>query len=259
MTRVFSVDMGSWLDVGRVVGSAPVQPSDVAARRVSVANIQNGSLGALFKPLYALDPLPCHNIDANSLPPMHLSKLATLTLLPLALALSSGCSHLSTANTAVPAPAAATASATPASSAAPAPAPKPAVWQDVVISSIPTGATVMIDDQQVGVAPLSAHLEVGQSYQVELLLPGYLISSRNVQAVSSGGGGPSLGKAGLVSYHLVAFPDEVRVYLTAYKDPYRALVKAVAALDAQLGMHKITPDVYREKVAEVTRFYTQGK
>jgi len=198
---------------------------------------------------------------------MKISQLLTLTLLSVTLPLASGCSLLK--KHAAPAPADATAAAAPAPAAAPTPAetpaPKPAkapkapVFQDVAIRSIPSGATVKIDGQSVGNTPLSANLEVGKSYTLELLLPGYLISTQTVQARSSGSGGVSLGKAGMISYHAPAFPGEIRVSLSPDKDPYRALTKAVAALDAQLEMHKITADAYKEKVAEVTRFYGQGK
>jgi hypothetical protein len=198
---------------------------------------------------------------------MNISKLTTLTLLPLTLALSAGCSHLKTSDprSAAPAPMA----AAPASTAAPAPVeapaptpvktPKPPVWQDVTIRSIPSGATVVIDGQPVGTTPLSAKLELGTSYNLELLLPGYLISSQSVHAVSSNGGGISLGKAGLVAYHPVAFPGELRIFLSLDQNPLKALENAISTLDSQLERNKITPDAYQEKVAEVTRFYSQGK
>jgi hypothetical protein len=199
---------------------------------------------------------------------MKISRLLTLLLIPATLAFSTGCSLLKKKSP-PPAPADATAAAAPTPTPAPAPteapAPKPAkapkapVFQDVVIHSIPDGAVVKINGQSVGNSPLSASLELGQTYKLELFLPGYLISTQTLQARSSGGGGVSLGKSGMVSYHPAAFPSEIRVSLSVDKDPFRAMTKAVAALDAQLDMHKISPDAYKEKVAEVTRFYSQGK
>ena len=206
---------------------------------------------------------------------MKISKLLILTLIPLTLALSSGCSILKKKSAPAPAPTDAAVSTTPVATPTPEPAPapiaaeapaptpaktpQPPVWQDVAIRSTPSGATVKINGQTVGTTPLSAQFELGQHYEVELLLAGYLIHTQTVQAQSSGGGGIALGKAGMVSYHPAAFPSELRVSLSRDKDPFKAMEKAVAALDAQLEMHKITPDAYKEKVTEVTRFYAQGK
>lgn len=198
---------------------------------------------------------------------MNLTKLTTLTLIPLTLALSSGCSHLNKNSAPTPAPAEAPVAATPAPAAAPAEtsapkpakAPKPPVWQEVVIRSIPSGATVVIDGQPVGVTPLSATLDLGQSYDLELKLPGYLINTRSLHALSFSGGSLSLGKTGLAANHPPAFPGKLTISLTVDKAPFEALAKAIATLDAQLSRHKITPDAYQEKVAEVTRFYSQGQ
>jgi hypothetical protein len=37
------------------------------------------------------------------------------------------------------------------------------------------------------------------------------------------------------------------------------LQKAVGALDTQLARHKITPEDYKQKVAELARFYSLSK
>jgi hypothetical protein len=188
---------------------------------------------------------------------MNLTKLTTLTLIPLTLALSSGCSLLKKNSPPAPASAEATAAATPAPK--PAKAPKAPVWQDVVIRSVPSGATVVIDGQPVGVTPLSASLDLARTYDLELKLSGYLINMQSLRAVSGGGGGVSLGKSGLAGYHPPAFPSQVRIPLALNKDSFKALENAIAMLDNQLKRQKITPAVYQQKVAEVTRFYSQGQ
>ncbi len=184
---------------------------------------------------------------------MNLTKLTTLTLIPLTLALSTGCTLLKKKSAPAPAPADATAAATPVK------APKAPVWQDVVIRSVPSGATVVIDGQEVGVTPLRASLDLAQSYDLELKLSGYLLSMQSLHAVASGGSGVSLGKSGLAGYHPPAFPRQVRIPLVLNKDSFKALENAIATLDNQLKRQKITAAAYQQKVTEVTRFYSQGK
>ncbi|HTB63996.1 MAG TPA: PEGA domain-containing protein [Opitutales bacterium] len=194
---------------------------------------------------------------------MKITKLASLTLLPLSLALITGCSSLKkssapatdAATSTAPAAAAPAATDTPAAPA-PVKAPKAPVIQDVVINSVPAGATVILNGQEAGQTPYAAKLEVGNAYSIELRLAGYLIDSESVRAASSSGV-PI--KTGMSTSHPPAFRGQYIFNLAPVKDPFHALQNAVSVLDVQLSRHKITPDEYKQKVAELARFYSQGK
>jgi len=184
---------------------------------------------------------------------MNISKLATFTLFPLTLALLSGCALKKKTADSASVPAAASPMA-----AEPAKAPAPPVLQDVTIRSTPSGAKVLIDGSDVGVTPLVAQLNVAAHYDLAFLLPGYLVSSQTVQArafpTSIG-----VGKAGLTSTGKATMPSDVRVSLSVDRDPAKALASAIVTLDSQLSRGQITPAIYKLKIAEVTRFYSQGK
>ncbi|HVY71573.1 MAG TPA: PEGA domain-containing protein [Verrucomicrobiae bacterium] len=203
---------------------------------------------------------------------MNTSKLAGLTLLSISLALASGCSTVKKSSAAKP-------EAAPADAAAPAPAvaaaapeeakpeakpaapakPKAPVLKDVIIRSTPAGATVLINGQDVGVTPLVAtQLDRAKRYDVSLMLPGYLIANTTIRSVAHVVAGPA-GKSSMASFSPAALPNEVHVALKTDKDPYKALTAAIVDLDSQLKKGQITPIQYKEKSAEVARFYGQAK
>lgn len=195
---------------------------------------------------------------------MKTTKYVAYALLPLTLALLPGCAlKKKSADSAAAKDAAAPMAATPAPAEAPAPAPAkapaPPVLQDVTIRSVPSGARVLIDGMEVGVTPLMAKLDVAAHYDVTLLLPNYLAASRTIQKTGVISGGLSLGKTGLSSHASSALPAEVRVSLSIDKDPVKGLTSAIKALDSDLRSGRITPAIYKAKLAELTRFYSGSR
>lgn len=150
------------------------------------------------------------------------------------------------------------ASGAPGYDPAKAPAVAP-VLKDVTIRSVPTGAAVTINGQDVGVTPLVAtQLDSAKSYDVSVKLTGYLIAHTTIRKEAQLNAGPS-GKSGMSGYAPAGLPSEVTIKLKATSDPYKALTAAAANLDDQFKKGKITAEQYKEKTAELARFYAPAK
>jgi len=181
---------------------------------------------------------------------MNKSKLATLVLLPLSIALLSGCHSLKkTDSSAASTPAAAPMATAPAEApAAPVAVvtPKPPVMEDVTISSTPSGATVVINGSEVGTTPLIATVDRAKSYTLTVKQAGYDLNSRVLKSRWTLFGG-------------IRMPMEVAVKLASTKDPVKSLESAVASLDKQLKASAIDGAQYKQQLAEAARFYSQSK
>ena len=155
---------------------------------------------------------------------MNTSKLATFALLTLAVAQFTGCAMMKK---------------TGASASASSPA---SVSENVHIQSTPSGATVSINGNDVGVTPLVTVLDPSQTYIMGVKQAGFYYYTQTLKAEAA-------------ASSPAQFPPELSVTLAPVQDSFHALEVAVAKLDDQLATHQISPEAYKQQLPEVTGLY----
>jgi len=182
---------------------------------------------------------------------MNISKLATLTLIPLSIALLSGCHSMKKADSsasspAAPAPMALAPAVAPIAVVPVTFAPKAPVMEDVKVTSTPSGATVVINGSEVGVTPLVATVDRAKSYILTVKQSGYDLDTRIL-------------KAHWTLFHGTRMPAEVAVKLTSTVNAANSLETTMSSLDHQLKSKNIDITQHNEQLAEAARFYSQSK
>ncbi len=138
--------------------------------------------------------------------------------------------------------------------------------QEVVVQSFPSGASVMLDGEEVGTTPVTLELPRKVTHRIVLEKPGYKATDATIAPVQNEAG-QGMVKFGLLDetgYYYDLDPNPVQVQMvpdvlppTRGPDAYAEMTAIIADVDQKRMRGEISPVEHKYMVEKVVEFYSK--